>query len=205
MSFLDQPLVVVVLAAGASTRLGQPKQSLLFEGQSLLRRAVGTALAAQLGPVAVVLGAHQAQLDPQLAGLPATRLANPHWAEGLASSVRLGGQWADGQRADGVLFILCDQPHVTPALLQQLQAQWLASGRPLVASQYANGQQGVPLLVARPLFAELAQLQGDAGAKKLLAQHPNLVATVPFALGQVDVDTPADYARLLASGPPPVG
>jgi molybdenum cofactor cytidylyltransferase len=187
-------VAVVVLAAGASRRLGQPKQLLVWEGQTLVRRAAEAALAVPGASVAVVLGAQAERIEPELAGLSLTILPNPDWAEGLAASVRAGVRFAESVGAGAALFLLVDQPFVTGTLLNQLVDAYRTTGQPLVASAY-GGALGVPLLVERQFFPELLQLTGDRGAKLLLPRYPDRVAAVPFPEGHHDLDTPADWAR----------
>jgi len=189
---------VIVLAAGASSRLGTPKQLLTYQGQTLLRRAAETAVVAAAGmPVIVVTGALHAELLPELAGLSLLPVRCPSWALGMGASLKTGlatlesiSSWAT------VVVMLCDQPLVTPALLAELAAA-RRRGRPIVATEY-GGVRGVPVLFEARAIALLREITDAAGAAQLLRQHPELVATVPFEGGAVDVDTPAQYAALLA-------
>jgi len=190
---------VIVLAAGASSRLGTPKQLLTYQGQTLLRRAAETAVVAAAGmPVIVVTGALHAELLPELAGLSLLPVRCPSWALGMGASLKTGlatlesisSRWAT------VVVMLCDQPLVTPALLAELAAA-RRRGRPIVATEY-GGVRGVPVLFEARAIALLREITDAAGAAQLLRQHPELVATVPFEGGAVDVDTPAQYAALLA-------
>jgi molybdenum cofactor cytidylyltransferase len=191
---------LAVLAAGRSARLGSPKQLVPFEGKTLLRRVVETALFVAVPgidtPVGVVLGAEAAACQGEISGLAAHVLVNEAWTEGLASSVRLAVAWALEQRADALVLLLCDQPFVSTELLQHLIATHRATGQPLVACAYENGATGAPLLVEKRFFGELLALEGDRGAQGLLRRYPDAVATVPFPLGTFDVDTPEDLAKL---------
>lgn len=193
-------LPLVILAAGGSSRLGQPKQLIVFEGKTLLRRAVETALAVEKAgvktPVGVVLGANFDACRETLDGLPVVILKNDDWPEGMAGSVRQAAAWATEHGADGLLLLLCDQPFVTAELLQNILETFRESGQPLVASDYGNGVRGVPVLVGNRFFAELQILGGDRGAQSVLRSFPNALATVSFPEGQFDVDTP-ESLRLL--------
>lgn len=191
----DVPLAVVVLAAGASRRLGQPKQLLVWEGSPLVRRATEAALTVPHARVAVVLGAHDERIRPALDGLPVDLLHNPDWPEGLAASVRLGTTYARAQEAGAVLFLLVDQPYLTGELLHEVVRTYHTTAQPLVACEYGD-ELGVPLLIDRCFFAELQDLTGDRGAKALIHRYPGMVARVPFPLGHFDLDTPEDWARL---------
>ncbi|WBA42496.1 nucleotidyltransferase family protein [Hymenobacter canadensis] len=194
------PNAIILLAAGSSSRLGRPKQLLLYKGQTLLRRAGETAVAAAAGaPVVVVTGSLHPELLPELAGLPVTVVHNPEWAVGMGASILTGLAYLDAlpQPPTAVTVMLCDQPFVTPALLAELRDTYVRTGRPIVASAYAE-TQGVPVYFATEALSLLRALPAGAGAGQLLRQHAALVATVPFPLGAVDVDTPEQYAALLA-------
>ncbi len=193
---------IILLAAGASSRLGRPKQLLAYQGQTLLRRAAETAVTAAAGAmVVVVTGARHEELLPELAGLPVRVVRCAEWERGMGASLKTGLAELTSAAPVAMIVLLCDQPHVTPALLRQLADAHVATGQPIVASEYA-GVPGVPVLFAAQMLPLLRQLPDLAGAAALLRQHPELVATVPFAAGAVDVDTEAQYAALLAEAPP---
>ena len=188
----------VVLAAGSSSRMGVPKQTLHVRGQSMLRRAALAALGAGCRPVVVVTGAHAEQSRGELRGLHVLEVVNALWETGMASSVRAGVErlvGADPEVAAAVLM-LCDQPHVNAEVISGLVAAYRATGRPVVASAY-GGSFGVPALFGRALFVELAQLEGAAGAKQVIKRHAAEAHLLPFRGGEVDVDTPDDFTRLI--------
>jgi molybdenum cofactor cytidylyltransferase len=188
------PVAVAVLAAGGSSRLGTPKQLVRWRGRTLLRRAAETALAGSAGPVAVVLGSHAATLRAELDGLPVVIAVNRRWRDGMASSLRAGvraARAASGRESPAaILFLTCDQPHVTPSLLRRIVGRF-RRGAPIVACAYA-GTLGVPALFAAVHFGALLALRGDEGAKRLLVRHREVVAPVSFRRGAVDVDRAAD-------------
>ncbi|HJQ35373.1 MAG TPA: nucleotidyltransferase family protein [Pyrinomonadaceae bacterium] len=186
----------IVLAAGASTRMGTPKQLLRFEGQTLLKRAALAALGAGCRPVVVVTGAHAARARGELRGLDVLEVENELWETGMASSVRAGIGAVIESDADAVVLMLCDQPHVTSEIITGLIEAHKATGRGVVASEYGGGF-GVPALFGRSLFDELVQLEGAAGAKQVIKSHAREAHFVPFPEGETDVDTPEDFARLL--------
>lgn len=185
----------VILAAGASTRMGTPKQLLPLDGKPLLNRAVEAALASPAWPVVVVLGANAERIRPALARLPVLIAENPAWAEGMASSLRAGidtlRQFSRG--LDAAVVALCDQPAFSAAAIAQLVAAHHATGRSIVAAHYA-GRNGAPALFRREHFPTLAALTGEEGARALLNDHPHTVATVELPQMQQDLDTPGDYA-----------
>lgn len=186
----------VVLAAGASTRMGTPKQLLRYEGETLLRRAALAALGAGCRPVVVVTGAHAARAGEELRGLDVLEVENGLWETGMASSVRAGLGAVEGSDADAVVFVLCDQPHVTSEIIAALIDAHRATGRRVVAAEYGEGF-GVPALFGRSLFDELMRLEGQAGAKQVIKSHAREAHFLAFPEGETDVDTPEDFARLL--------
>jgi molybdenum cofactor cytidylyltransferase len=196
----DHGVAVVVLAAGGSTRVGHPKQLLTFAGTTLLRRAAMTALESSCRPVCVVLGGEAERLEGELADLPVVVTRNAGWETGMASSIRAGVEAVlqENPRADAVVLMLCDQPLVTPALLDALAHEWRTTGRSLVATDY-GGEPGVPALFARAWFGDLVRLTGDVGARTILRAHPTEVGLVPFPDAGIDVDSPDDYAALRTS------
>ena len=174
----------VVLAAGASTRLGEPKQLARLAGETLLERAVRTAREAGCSPVVVVLGAEAGLIVEQSDLSDAVVAVNDEWSEGVASSIRVGvGVVRD---ADGVVLMTCDQPAVTAAHLRALMKTGEAT-----ASHYA-GRNGVPAYLPKTAFAQLMELRGDMGARELLRE----AAAVELAHGELDVDTAEDLARV---------
>lgn len=200
MRFTAGPTGAIILAAGSSSRMGRPKQTLAYQGESLLRRVARAALSAGCRPVVVVTGAHAELSRRELEGLEVTEAFNPVWETGMASSVRAGVEGlvsADGDVAATVIM-LCDQPHVNAEIVSNLVAAHRATGRPVVASTY-GGSYGVPALFDRTLFSELAQLEGRAGAKQVIERHATETHFVSFSDGAVDVDTPDDFARLVAA------
>lgn len=189
----------IILAAGASGRLGRPKQNLEYEQQTLLQRTIATAISSGCKPVIIVLGANAQIIKPFIRDEPVQLLENPDWAEGMASSLRAGIQFL-GQypEVDQALVLLCDQPFVSVELIAALFDKQKESAKPIVASYY-NDTPGVPVLFNRSFFPELLTLTGDEGAKKLLRKHPQQVVSVPFEQGCIDIDTAGDYERLLHS------
>jgi molybdenum cofactor cytidylyltransferase len=187
----------VILAAGASTRMGVPKQLLQFGGETMLRRAASVALEAGCRPVVVVTGADAAASRKALRGLDVREAENPQWESGISSSVRVGIEAVvtAGPRTAAVVLMLCDQPFVTREIIARLVAAHLETGRSIVASRY-GGSYGVPALFGKAHFAELATLEGATGAKQVIQKHLPKVHLLPFPQGEIDIDTPDDLARL---------
>lgn len=189
---------LIILAAGASTRMGTPKQTLLYQGKSLLQHAVQTALATVCRPVIVVLGAHANDVLPEIAGAPVQVVQHAGWEEGMGSSIRAGIAALKEQapEAAGALVMLCDQPFVTETLLSRLLAEKQETGKKIIASSY-NDTIGPPVLFDAAFFPELLSLRGQQGAKVLLMEHKNEVTAVPFPSGSTDIDTRDDYEALI--------
>ena len=183
---------MVLLAAGGSSRLGQPKQLLRHQGTALVRRAAEAAVA--VGPVVVVLGARREDIAAELHGLTVRCVDNPDWALGQGSSLRVGLR-ALPPDVDGAVLMLCDQLRVDAAHLRALVATFERTHAPIIASAYA-GTRGVPALFARALFPELGALPPTDGARKLIARDPSRVVEVPLPGGEEDVDTVQDLSRL---------
>lgn len=189
----------VILAAGSSSRMGSPKQTLRFKGESLLRRAALAALGAGCRPVVVVTGANAELSRRELDGLDVQEVFNLHWETGMASSIRAGVECLTSTDADAAaaVLMLCDQPRVTSEIISELVAAHHTTGSAVVASEYGGGF-GVPALFGRELFAELARLEGAAGAKQVIKRHAAGAHFIPFTGGEMDVDTPEDFSRLTA-------
>lgn len=191
---------VVVLAAGASRRMGEPKQLLRYGGESLLRRAVQAAIGSRCRPVVVVLGAHAEALRGEAAG--AQVVVNEEWAEGMSSSVRCGLRALDAAtsgQVDAAVLTLCDQPFVMSGVIDRLVAAYEEKLPTLVASRYEAGGEltsGVPALFSRELFAELMGLRGAEGAKRVIVRHAPEATVVSVPEASFDVDTPEDYRVL---------
>jgi molybdenum cofactor cytidylyltransferase len=191
----------VILAAGSSSRMGSPKQILPFRGESLLRHAALAALDAGCSPVIVVTGAYAELSRRELEGLDVREALNPRWETGMASSIGAGLEGLLGADPDAAaaVFLLCDQPHVTAGVISGLATAHRVTGRPVIASTY-GGSFGVPALFSRSLFVELARLEGRAGAKQVIERYASETHFLPFRGGEVDVDTPDDFSRLIATG-----
>jgi len=180
--------------------MGVPKQTLRFRGQSMLGRSALAALGAGCRPVLVVTGAHAEQTRGELRGLNVLEVSNPLWESGMASSVRAGVEGLIGAEpeAAAVVLMLCDQPHVGAEVIQGLIAAYRADASLVVVASEYGGGFGVPALFDRALFAELARLEGAAGAKQVIKRHSARAHFLPFRGGEVDVDTPEEFSRLIA-------
>jgi molybdenum cofactor cytidylyltransferase len=184
-----------VLAAGLARRMGQAKLLLRVGGHPIVRHAVEGVRTAGLDPVLVVTGPAPAPIEAALAGLDVRIVVNPTPEAGQAGSVRAGIA-ALPETVDTVLVALGDQPVLAPTIIPALLAAHRASGRPIVAPRYQDGP-GNPVLFDRAIFAELLALQGDQGARPVIAREPARVEWVVLDLPMPqDVDTPADYEKI---------
>ena len=193
----DPSLHAIVLAAGASTRFGSPKQLVRINGRPLLHAVVSRAVAVAGHSVSVVLGANANQLAGLLGHSGAAVIINREWQEGIASSLRAGLTQVPGS-ADGVLILLADQPAISAEDLRRLVQQWRRHPEGLVASQYAQSI-GVPAIFPRWCLRELSELRGDRGAQLILMRHLDRVTRMALPNAALDIDTPEDLLALEAA------
>jgi molybdenum cofactor cytidylyltransferase len=189
---------ILILAAGQSSRLGSPKQLLEYNGASLIKRVVQTALDSEIGRVTVVLGANANKIGTELDMPGLCLIENSDWEEGMASSIRAGVKAiTDLEPAtDGIMILVCDQPHLERPVLGQLLQVQSETGLPVTASVY-QGRTGTPAVFHKSFFPLLMELKGDTGARKLFSEHSGQVALVPFEKGIIDIDTKEDYEKLI--------
>lgn len=192
-----EPCAIIILAAGASSRLGRPKQLLSFQHQTLISRLVAEAKKVTQ-TVVVVTGAAHRQIKEELQGVGVAVVENKDWAQGMGSSIKAGMHEIKSLEGNvqAVILAVCDQPFVSAALFLQIHELHKSSGKKIVACSYADSV-GTPVLFEQPFFDALLQLEGSAGAKKLVQQHAGDVALLPFPQGAIDIDTQADYDALL--------
>ena len=189
-------LQIIVLAAGASTRFGTPKQLAAVHGAPLLQLVLSRATAVAGPAVTVVLGAHAAEIAPALGRLPVSLVVNRDWSEGIAASIRAGVRSLPGSCA-AALLLLADQAGVTSADLQRLADGWRRNPRAIVAAQYAGGH-GAPAIFPRSEFPALLRLRGDHGAAMLLRNPAVTLIGVPMPSAAADIDRPEDLAAVTA-------
>lgn len=188
---------IIILAAGASTRLGKPKQLLPFRKKNLLRYIMEEAIASDTGPVIVVVGAHAARLAGEMSDYKINVIQNIGWEEGMASSIRCGIESLQlfEPGCDGAILLMCDQPYVNASLIKELVATAGETHKPVVTCRYAN-TVGPPALFSKSIFPELLELTGDTGARRIVERHLGEVAMINFPQGDIDIDTSADYEAL---------
>jgi CTP:molybdopterin cytidylyltransferase MocA len=184
-------IVCALLAAGASTRLGRPKQLLSRAGTPLIVHVLSQLRAADCAGYAVILGSHAELVRPALAADSGELLYNPDWSEGIASSIRQAAAWAEREQAAALLLAVCDQPRLTGEHTRALCQAHAAAGC-AVASGYA-GIRGTPAIFPAAWYARLSQLHGDRGAGGLLRSDAG-VHVIDWPDGAVDIDVAADCA-----------
>jgi molybdenum cofactor cytidylyltransferase len=189
---------LVLLAAGGSSRLGEPKQLLLYQGRTLLRRAAETACASVCNPVIVVLGRDADRMTDELYGLDVSILVHSAWQKGIGTSI--AAAFSELPTVSAAVILLCDQVAVTTSDLNLLVEafQRRSAGQSIVTSTF-DGQRGPPVLFDRSHFEELRKLQGDTGARRVIQQYRHDVIEISLPHAAVDVDTPEDYRCLLDS------
>ena len=191
-------VAAIVLAAGGSTRMGTPKQLLTVAGETMLARVLRTTCSLLFHQVVVVLGAGGSELLPLVP--PSCQVAlNPHWQEGMSSSLRIGLD-SLGPRAEAALFILSDQPLLEADTLLQILYAYFGTEKGIVVPEY-GGRRGTPVLFDRKLFPRLRKVRGDTGGREVIQETPEEVLPVqmPSADVLIDIDTMQDYHNLIAS------
>ena len=192
---VHEPVAGIILAAGMSSRMGQAKQLLSWQGEALVHHVARAALAAGLSPVIVVTGSQAEEVQLVLQDLPLAVQYNPDWQAGQSSSI-ICGLRALPSYCGPVVFLLADQPFVSPMLLRSLVEQHAACLSPLVAP-LVEEQRSNPVLFDRAAFPDLFNLVGDTGGRSLFLKYPMNYLTWLDARLLFDVDTPESYARLL--------
>jgi len=192
-------IAAIILAAGESSRLGQPKQLIQFRGKTLLRRTVDAASEAGCQPILVVVRSETELVQAirsELKNTGATIIGNPNWKGGIGTSIRAGVQdlieIAPGVEA--TVLLACDQPFVDRAVIDGLITLHHETRKPIVAASYA-GTLGVPALFDRSRLPDLLRLDDSAGAKSIILSNRDQVAQFAFPQGEIDIDTAEDRER----------
>lgn len=187
---------ILILAAGASTRMGTPKQLLIWEDSTLLKNAIKQSTALVSEDTYVVLGANFEVLKNHIEGCSAHIIQHSHWASGLGSSIACGVKQLMHGNYNRVLIMLADQPLITSTYLRQLLHVSTTSNQTIIASQF-NHILSVPAVFDKKHFTELTHLNADYGAKKLFYKHRKALKKIILAQNILkDIDTPEDYASL---------
>jgi molybdenum cofactor cytidylyltransferase len=185
----------IILAAGSSSRFGEPKQLLLWNGEPFVRHLVYAAIRGGLSPVVVVLGSSADEVRSAISDLPVRIVNNTEWMTGVSSSIRTGIT-AMPSCVGGAIFLQADQPQTSPLLISRLVEAHQVTMRPITAP-LIDGQRGNPVLLDRKTFTMLLTLEGDLGGRTLFSRFP--IQWVPWhdAHQTLDIDTPEDYRKFL--------
>lgn len=195
----SEPVAGVVLAAGASTRMGTPKQLLPVGSDLLLERVLDQCLGSHLDLLVLVLGFKADEIRSRIRhGKPGSRLKiveNAGFSRGISSSILTGLSHIE-KDYDHVMILLGDMPHISSGIINHLLSAYLECGRPLGALE-VRGKRSHPVIIGRPLFSALHGLRGDQGARDLFISHRDQVCLV--APGEdyddTDIDTYEDYLK----------
>lgn len=188
---------IIILAAGASTRLGRPKQLLKFKNKTLIEKVCETALETGFQSV-VVLGANSEKIKPAIENLPINFCENSEWQTGMSSSIQAGLQnlLETNPELSAAIILLCDQPFITKKTIFRLVAKQKETGKAIVTSKYGE-TIGVPALFRREIFEELFALRGDIGARFLIQKFKaKNLAKIPAPEAEFDIDTEEDLIHL---------
>jgi molybdenum cofactor cytidylyltransferase len=194
---IGRNIAIIILAAGASTRMGRPKQLLPYQGSSLIKHTIDNAIASVCKPIVVILGANAVQIRSEISESAINIVDNPDWHLGMSSSIRRGilSLMTDFQAIEAAVITVCDQPFLSSEVINNLVEAYYSTKKNIIACQYED-TLGVPVLFSREFFSELAVLSEDVGAKKLIKKNLQEVLSIPFPLGAIDIDTPQDYEKI---------
>ena len=189
---------LILLAAGESKRMGTPKQLLTYKGSSLIRHAATQAVKSNCDPIVIVLGANSDRISPEISDLPVQITYNTQWQQGMSASISTGINALLEMNIDfdALVVALADQPLITSLVYNHLIASYYQNDVKIVASSY-NNTIGVPALFDRTLIPELLKMKQQGGAKQLLNKYSDRALNLNVPEAAIDIDTPADYQKLL--------
>lgn len=187
---------VLILAAGAASRMNKPKMLLSKGSVSILQGILTEIQKIKPGQLCLVTGYYHAEIVEQMDAMDISIVQNENWQEGMASSIRKGLSWLleNNPELSALMIVVSDQPYLNGALLEDMFQLKKTTQKGIVAAGYGK-VRGTPVLFDRCYFPELLKLQGDTGAKPILQQNPEDIAIVDFPLGAIDIDTPEDYEK----------
>ena len=196
---LEGKIAVLILAAGSSKRLGQPKQLLEWNGATLVEQAVLAAQGAGLRNILVVTGKAHHTIKA-IIGSTAICTQNPVWEYGMGSSISFGVSVAQDvyPNLEAVLILPCDQPHATSDYLAGFLSNYSGNPNQIIVSEY-GGTFGPPSLFGKEYFAKLGNLKGEEGGKNIVEANTKFVSQIPFPLGVIDIDTKVDWEAFVES------
>lgn len=191
---LKYKIANIILAAGESKRLGRPKQLLEINSETLIERITRLSMNSKAISTTVVLGANAESISSKLSNSQISITINHNWKEGLGSSIVCGvnAVLKNNANIDAVLLLLCDQPHVDTQLLNSIIEEYNTTQSTIINCDYGN-ESGPPVLFDKTFFSQLLELSGQTGAKNIINQNLDLVTSIPFAKGRIDIDTESEY------------
>jgi len=187
-------LSILIPAAGASRRLGQPKQLVRYKGKTLIQQTVECAQSLSPAEIIVVTGAGETPIKETLRKYPVRWISNPQWAMGMGHSIAIGARAVDTASA-GLMILLCDQWRIRPHDLRGLANTWQPDRERIVCARVQD-RCCPPVIFPSACFEALGSLEGDRGAQGVLAANPKLLVHVPMANAAFDLDTPAHLDEL---------
>ena len=198
MSNTSSNIAVVILAAGASTRMRTPKQLLKWNSSTLIEHTIKTALNSSAKEIIVVLGANFESIISKIEQYPITILNNEAWKVGLGKSLAFGINYIkqSNKNFNACLVTLADQPFIDAEFLNTLINEFQPNKKQIIATSYNNEKQGVPVIFDEFYFDELLKLNDDSGAKQLLNKYKSSLKTFKPDIENVDLDTKSDYETL---------
>lgn len=193
-------VAIIILAAGKSSRMGVPKQAIEINGKSLIKNIVDTTLDTKCYPITVVVGANKSAFVPELEQMPVTLIDNPNWEKGMGTSIKMGlvGSYMVEKNFEAVIVLTVDMPFVDTALINKLIEKGKDESVNIVACRYGDSG-GIPALFKREILNDLLELDEAEGAKKVIMKNKSKTAWIDFPNGNIDLDTPTDLRKYLAS------
>jgi molybdenum cofactor cytidylyltransferase len=186
-------ICAIILAAGASKRLGTPKQLIPHNNSTLIGHTIQCTLDSKCDETVVVLGANATLIQKKISNFPVNIVRNQNWKMGMGYTIRVGLEKVEtvNNNIQAVVLLVCDQLFLTSKIIDRLIESYLSFKKPIIASEY-DGTLGVPVLFNKKFFPELLKIDGIFGAKIVVENHPRQVWSVPFPKGGFDIDTPND-------------
>ncbi|MDW5288075.1 nucleotidyltransferase family protein [Formosa sp. PL04] len=197
---MSQPknIAILIMAAGASSRMGEPKQLLKWGENTLIEHTIKTVLQLKQEKVILVLGANYHDIFSVVNHYPVTVLNNKDWKSGLGSSIARGVQHIlkTSKKTDAVFIVLADQPFIDVSYLSEMITIFQSNQNTIIATAYKNNTFGVPVIFGKSYFSELSLLDTDKGAKQILIRDKDEIKQIDYQLNKADLDTKSEYKDL---------
>jgi len=190
--------ICLLLAAGSSSRMGKPKMLLPYNGKTFLQKIVDEIQKLDNALLLVITGCYHSLLNKILTKQHIAFVQCEDWEQGMGASIQTGINYVlqHYTNADNIIILVCDQPYISSGLLQEMIDTTRSTSKGIIACAYA-GTTGTPVLFDKKYFSELAMLDGQQGAKKILQQFAADVSPIMFPEGIIDIDNPEDYERFM--------